>query len=78
MAGCIFCAIIGSCLFNAIIVGCFFPVLGFFVFAEVFNDVMFTQSDDRMVGLWEHQREGLGMILAGISIIFFWYKEGDD
>ena len=58
--------------------GCFSPVLGFFVFAEVFNDVMFTQTDDRMVGLWEYQREGLGMILAGISIIFFWYKEGDD
>jgi hypothetical protein len=31
-----------------------------------------------MVGLWEHQREGLGMILAGISIIFFWYKKGGD
>ena len=27
--------------------GCFFPVLGFFVFAEVFNDVMFTQPDDQ-------------------------------
>ena len=54
--------------------GCFLPVLGFFVFAEVFNDVMFTQTDDRMVGLWEYQREGLGMILTGISIIFFWYK----
>ncbi|MEE3149706.1 MAG: hypothetical protein VX284_01870 [Candidatus Neomarinimicrobiota bacterium] len=47
MAGCIFGAIIGSYLFNAIIVGCFFPVLGFFVFAEVFNDVMFTQPDDQ-------------------------------
>jgi hypothetical protein len=31
-----------------------------------------------MVGLWEYQQEGLGMILAGISIIFFWYKEGYD
>jgi hypothetical protein len=39
---------------------------------------MFTQPDNRMVGLWEHQREGLGMILAGISIIFFWYKKGGD
>jgi len=53
-------------------------VLGLFVFAAVFNDVMFTQPDNRMVGLWEHQREGLGMILAGIRIIFFWYKEGGD
>ena len=34
---------------------------------------MFTQTDDRIVGLWEYQRKGLGMILAGISIIFFWY-----
>jgi hypothetical protein len=31
-----------------------------------------------MVGLWEHQREGLEMILAGIRIIFFWYKKGGD
>ena len=61
-----------------LITGCFFLVLGLFVFAAVFNDVMFTQPDNRMVGLWEHQREVLGMILAGISIIFFWYKEGGD
>ena len=76
MAGCIFGAIIGSYLFNAIIVGCFFPVLGFFVFAEVFNDIMFIQLDNRMIGLWDQQREGLGLILAGISIVFFWHKEG--
>ena len=56
--------------------GCFFLVTGLFVFVEVFNDVMFAQPNDQMVGLWEHQREGLGMILAGISIFFFWYKEG--
>ena len=61
-----------------LLAGCFFLVLGLFVYAAVFNDVMFTQPDERMVGPWEHQREGLGMILAGISIIFFWYKEGGD
>ena len=32
--------------------GCFFLVLGLFVFAAVYNDVMFTPSDDRLVGLW--------------------------
>ena len=37
---------------------------------------MFEQSDDRMIGLWEHQREGLGLVLTGISIVIFWYKEG--
>ena len=57
---------------------CFFLVLGLFVFAAVYNDVMFTPSDGRLVGLWEHQQEDLEMILAGISIIFFWYKEGYD
>jgi hypothetical protein len=51
-------------------------VLGLFVFAEVLNDIMFIQPDDRMIGLWEHQREGLGLILAGIRIVFFWHKEG--
>ena len=56
--------------------GCFFLVLGLFVFAEVFNDIMFIQLDNRMIGLWDHQREGLGLILAGISIVFFWHKEG--
>ena len=56
--------------------GCFFIVLGLFVFAEVLNDIMFIQPDDRMIGLWEYQREGLGLILAGISIVFFWHKEG--
>ena len=56
--------------------GCFFLVTGLFVFVEVFKDVMVAQPNDQMVGLWEHQREGLGMILAGISIFFFWYKEG--
>ena len=54
--------------------GCYFLVLGLFVFAAVYNDVMFTPSDDRLVGLWEHQQEDLGMILSGTSIIFFWYK----
>ena len=51
-------------------------MLGFFVFVEVHNDIMFEQFDDRMIGPGEHQREGWGLILAGISIIFFWYKEG--
>ena len=54
----------------------FFLMLGLFVFVEVLNNIMFEQFDDRMIGLWEHQREGMGLILAGISIIFFWYKEG--
>ena len=58
-----------------LIVGCFFLMLGLFVFVEVLNDIMFEQFDDRMIGLWEHQRGGMGLILAGISIIFFWYKE---
>tara|TARA_B000000460_G_scaffold96658_1_gene67587 strand:- start:173 stop:334 length:162 start_codon:yes stop_codon:yes gene_type:complete len=51
-------------------------MLGLFVFVEVLNNIMFEQFDDRMIDLWEHQREGMGLILAGISIIFFWYKEG--
>jgi hypothetical protein len=51
-------------------------LLGFFLFAEVFNDVMFTQTDDQMIGLWEYQWKGLGMIFVGFNIIFFWYKEG--
>ena len=59
-----------------LIAGCFFLMLGLFVFVEVHNDIMFEQFDDRMIGPWEHQREGLGLILAGISIIFFCYKEG--
>tara|TARA_B100000470_G_scaffold172122_1_gene136453 strand:- start:173 stop:394 length:222 start_codon:yes stop_codon:yes gene_type:complete len=54
----------------------FFLMLGLFVFVEVLNNIMFEQFDDRMIDLWEHQREGMGLILAGISIIFFWYKEG--
>ena len=56
--------------------GCYFLVLGLFVFAAVYNDVIFAPSDGRLVGLREHQQEDLEMILAGISIIFFWYKEG--
>ena len=59
-----------------LIAGCFFLMLGLFVFVEVLNNIMFEQFDDRMIDLWEHQREGMGLILAGISIIFFWYKEG--
>ncbi len=59
-----------------LIAGCFFLMLGLFVFVEVLNDIMFEQFDDRMIGLWEHQREGIGLILAGISLIFFLYKEG--
>ena len=59
-----------------LIAGCFFLMLGLFVFVEVLNDIMFKQFDGRMIGLWEHQREGLGLALAGISIVIFWYKEG--
>jgi hypothetical protein len=37
----------------------FFTFACFFLFAEVFNDVMFTQTDDQMIGLWEYQWKGL-------------------
>jgi hypothetical protein len=41
-------------------------VVGALVATGILNNVMPQQVDDRMVNMWEHQREGLGLILASI------------
>ena len=45
-------------------------MLGLFVFVEVLNDIMFEQFDDRMIVLWENQREGLGLVTG-------WYQHSN-
>ncbi|MDP6339296.1 MAG: transmembrane 220 family protein [Candidatus Marinimicrobia bacterium] len=39
-------------------------VLGALIATGILNDVMPQQVDDRMVNMWEYQREGLGLILG--------------
>jgi len=39
-------------------------VLGVLIASGILNQWMPRQADDRMVKMWEHQREGLGIILG--------------
>ena len=39
-------------------------VLGSLIASGILNPWMPQQEDDRMVNMWEHQREGLGIILG--------------
>ncbi len=39
-------------------------VLGTLIASGILNQWMPQQADDRMVNMWEHQREGLGILLA--------------
>ena len=39
-------------------------VLGLLIASGILNSWMPQQTDDRMVKMWEHQREGLGIILG--------------
>ena len=39
-------------------------VLGALIASGILNQWMLQQTDDRMVNMWEHQREGLGIILG--------------
>ena len=44
---------------------------GLCVYLELLNPFMMIQTDDQMVGLFEHQREGIGIILSAL-----WIKGG--
>jgi len=39
-------------------------VLGALIASGILNQWMPQQTDDRMVNMWEHEREGLGIILG--------------
>ena len=39
-------------------------VLGSLIASGILNPWMPQQEDDRMINMWEHQREGLGIILG--------------
>ena len=39
-------------------------VLGVLIASGILNQWMPQQADDRMVNMWEHEREGLGIILG--------------
>ncbi len=41
-------------------------VLGLLIASGILNPWMPKQADDRMVNMWEHQREGLGLILGAL------------
>lgn len=41
-------------------------VLGLLIVSGLLNNWMPQQADDRMVNLWENQREGLGIILGSV------------
>lgn len=41
---------------------------GIAVYLKLLNPLMMTQADDQMVGLIEHQREGIGMVLGALWI----------
>jgi hypothetical protein len=45
-------------------------VLGLLIASGILNPWMSQQEDDRMVNMWEHQREGLGLILGSLWIWF--------
>ena len=39
-------------------------LIGLFIIFGLLNSIMPKQFDDRMVNLWENQREGIGLILG--------------
>ena len=39
-------------------------VLGLLIASGILNPWMPQQEDDRMINMWEHQREGLGIMLG--------------
>ena len=41
-------------------------VLGALIATGILNNIMPQEVDVRMVSMWEHQREGLGLILGSI------------
>ena len=44
-------------------------VIGLLLVSGLLNNWMPKQADDRMVNLWEHQREGLGIILGSVWLL---------
>jgi len=45
-------------------------IIGILVTRGLMNTIMPWQLDNRMVNLWEHQREGLGLILGAAWLWF--------
>ena len=45
-------------------------ILGIIVALGVLNTIMPRQMDNRMVNMWEYQREGVGLILGAIWLWF--------
>ena len=45
-------------------------IIGSLIFFGFFNKLMPQQIDERMVNLWEYQREGIGLILGAIWLAF--------
>jgi len=48
----------------------FLFIVGALVALGLLNSIMPWQADDRMGNLWEHQREGLGLILGAAWLWF--------
>lgn len=47
-----------------------FFFIGFLIIVGIGNPIMPTQFDDQMANMWEHQREGVGLILGAVWIWF--------
>ncbi len=45
-------------------------IIGLFIVFGLLNSVMPKQFDNQMVNLWEYQREGLGLILGALWLVF--------
>ncbi|CUV10213.1 hypothetical protein MGWOODY_Mmi2159 [hydrothermal vent metagenome] len=45
-------------------------ILGSLIALGLLNTIMPSQVDGRMLNMWEHQREGLGLILGAMWLWF--------
>ena len=52
------------------IISMIFFILGVLIFLKILDTSFYYQTDDKMISLWEYQREGLGLILGSIWIYY--------
>jgi len=52
------------------IVAVILALTGFLIAMGFLNSIMPWQVDDRMINMWENQREGLGLILGAVWLWF--------
>ena len=52
------------------VVAAIFFIIGLLIIVGIGNPIMPTQFDNQMANMWEHQREGAGLILGAVWIWF--------